>query len=80
MDECVGRELSMLAFGNTLAEIEMSALDEARAFFGDTWLLHIVPSYRIFDIPISGAFAEQYARQITGNNYYARITVVIVEK
>lgn len=75
-----GRELSVLAFGDTMAEIEMAALDEARKFFGDGWRLHIEPSYKVFDVgPPADVFAVKYAERIAGKSYYARLTVLIVE-
>ena len=43
------KELTLLLFGDTSDEIELAALDAARAFFGSTVRLEIVPGYKVHD-------------------------------
>jgi len=42
-----GRILNVTVFGDTADEIELAALDEARAFFGGSRQLEIVPDYKV---------------------------------
>lgn len=42
-----GRTMSVLAYGDNAAELEMYALDEARKFFGTELRLEIVQDYKV---------------------------------
>lgn len=70
-----GREMSVLAFGDNVGEVEMAALDEVRAFFGEDLRLEIVPSYQVWDVRPTNALAAE----ANGKKYYARIVVRVIE-
>jgi hypothetical protein len=65
-----GRILNVVVFGDTADEVELAALDEARAFFGDGRQLEIVPDYKVSGtIPLDG----------TDKKYRAAVNVRTVE-
>jgi hypothetical protein len=47
-----GRTIGVLVYGDTAEEIELAALDEARAFFGSDIQLRVVRDYGV--MPSSG--------------------------
>lgn len=65
-----GRILNVVVFGDTADEIELAALDEARAFFGGSRQLEIVPDYKV-----SGTIPQDG----TDKNYRAAVNVRTVE-
>lgn len=68
------RSVQVTAYGDTMAEIEMSALDQAREFFGEGWRLRVDPGYMAYP-PSSGARREASASR----KYMALLTVCLVE-
>lgn len=62
-------------YGNTPMELELAALDEARAFFGDDVRLAIVPNYAVAR-PQSAPTMERAAE--LGKKYRALVRVRIV--
>jgi hypothetical protein len=41
-----GRNMTVTVSADTMAALEMAALDEARQFYGDGWRLWVMPEYR----------------------------------
>lgn len=70
------RNVSLLVYGNTAAEIELAALDEARAFFGDDLCLEIVRNYQAYRPLFDGNQAECARR---GAQFMATVVVRVVE-
>jgi len=70
-----GREVEVLAFGDTADEIELAALDEARPFFGDAARLTVVHGYRAQAV-LAGYSLE---KQAGGKKYHATVTVRTIE-
>jgi hypothetical protein len=70
-----GRDLSMLVFGDNADEIELAALDEARAFFGDHAHLTVVQGYKSYRVHPDSALSAEAA----GKKYNARVTVRTIE-
>jgi dihydroxyacetone kinase len=62
-------------YGDTPTELELAALDEARAFFGEDVRLAIVPNYAVAR-PQSSPTAERAAE--LGKTYRALVRVRIV--
>jgi len=73
--ESPGRVMYVVAFGDTADEIEMSALDQAREFFGPDRHLAIIPKYGAS--LVHAAHPPNYRE--SGKRYYAHITVRAVE-
>jgi len=69
-DEALGRKISVLAFGDTADEIELYALDQARAFFGKDLRLEVVRSYEVWGISTGSMLAKAGGKQ-----HHAQITV-----
>jgi hypothetical protein len=55
------RSVSVQAAGDTMAEIEMMALDKARAYFGEGWRVQVEPSYRAHPVGPYDPNLETYA-------------------
>ena len=55
-----GRTLNVTVFGDTADEIELAALDKARAFFGDGRQLEIVPDYKVSGTVSSDGTDKKY--------------------
>lgn len=70
-----GRSLRVGAAGDTVAEMEMAALDEARKFFGADVHLMIVADYQAYP-PDSSSIP---ALRDSGKRYCAHMTVRTVE-
>lgn len=62
-------------YGDTPTEMELAALDEARAFFGDDVRLAIVPNYAVAR-PQSSPMVERAAE--LGKKYRALVRVRVV--
>ena len=73
--ESPGRILHVYVCGDTADEIELAALDEARAFFGPDRRLAVIPAYRI------GATASSTLPEVrgSGKRYVAGIDVRTIE-
>jgi len=73
--ESPGRILHVYVCGDTANEIELAALDEARAFFGSDRRLAVIPAYRIH------ATASSTILEIrkSGKRYVAGIDVQTIE-
>lgn len=67
----IGRRISVLAYGDNADEIELSALDQARRFFGDDMRLEVVRDYAVSDAVRVGTLAVQAG----GKAFVASITV-----
>ena len=62
-----GRRIAIMAYGDTVTELEMDALDKARAFFGSDVRLEIWPEYGVIADPINSDrkyFAGIYVREV----------------
>ncbi len=53
----------------------MAALDEARAFFGESWRLAVVPDWKAYTHGPHGALTGE----AQGKRYHAHMTVHIIE-
>jgi hypothetical protein len=60
-----GRSVVVGAYGDSVSDLEFSALDQAREFFGTAVRLEIVPGYE----------ASGLASAPAGERFYARVTV-----
>jgi hypothetical protein len=69
------RSVNVQAFGDTMAEIEMAALDKAREYFGEGWRMRIEPSYRAHTV------GEHDPNRVAaaGKAYQAHVIVSLVE-
>jgi len=70
-----GRVLHVIAVGDNAAEIEMCALDEARAFFGPELRLYVVPGWQAY--ATASGFLHGVAE--SGKRYYASADVRVIE-
>jgi hypothetical protein len=70
------RSVKVTAYGDTMAGIEMAALDQAREFFGDGWRLRVEPDYAACPVPSWGRADIAAA---AGKRYMASVTVCLVE-
>jgi len=68
----VGRDLTMMAYGDSAPEIEMAALDAARKVFGDD--VRLVP-VRKYSVTVAG----QGEANPAGKKYRASITVRVMD-
>jgi hypothetical protein len=68
-----GRTIAVVAFGDTADEIEMAALDEARAFFGDR-RLEVIRDYAVQD-----AISSIDVDRESGKKYRAQVCVRVVD-
>jgi hypothetical protein len=68
-----GRSMDTLAVGDTLEELELSALDKARALFGPDARLEVVRTYEVQTY--SGGFTAYQEVSDSGKKYYCHITV-----
>jgi hypothetical protein len=64
--ESPGRIFHATAYGDTADEMEMYALDKARAFFGSAFRLEIVPDYQV---------CRANPRDGTGKSYVAGMRI-----
>lgn len=69
------RSLLAEAYGDTPEELELAALDEARAFFGDDVRLAVVPNYAVARPQSPATAAKALA---AGKIYRALVRVRIV--
>lgn len=76
-----GRSIRVLAAGDTMQEIELAALDEARTFFGADAHLMIVPDYGAVTIADAvDSFLAKYPKIAdSGKRWYAGVVVRTVE-
>ncbi|MCF6467377.1 hypothetical protein FAF44_02970 [Nonomuraea sp. MG754425] len=70
-----GRSMRPVAVGDTVDELELSALDKARAAFPPNVRLEIVPDYEIYTVPGDGGFSSFPGVLESGKTYYSHITV-----
>ncbi|HLJ99530.1 MAG TPA: hypothetical protein VKU39_06435 [Streptosporangiaceae bacterium] len=70
-----GRKVQVKVYGDTADEIEMSALDQARPFFGDHAQLMVVHDYRASSLGEHSPLRYRAA----GKRYVADVTVRAVE-
>jgi hypothetical protein len=68
-----GRSLTVRAFGDTANEIELYALDEARAFFGDDIKLTVERDY--VTSAISSASRHTLPGEVADKKYLATVLV-----
>lgn len=73
--EAPGRRIQVRATGDNAAELELSALDEARPFFGDGPQLAIIPDYMAYP----AASSSSPAVRDSGKRYQATVLVRTVE-
>ena len=77
-----GRTMIVMVAGDTVTELEMAALDEARKFFGADTRLAIVPDYQVAPASqaagLRGAGYPEIAA--SGKRYYAHVPVRTVER
>jgi len=62
-----GREILVTAYGDTAEEVELAALDDARAAFGAGVQLEIERAYRLFP--------TRDGRETAGRQYHADVLV-----
>jgi hypothetical protein len=72
----LGRQVRTEVFGDTAAELELAALDDARKFFGTDLQLEIAPGYTAF---ARGKDTPDATRNAAGKRYFAAVTVQTVE-
>lgn len=70
-----GRTIKVFVFGDTADEIEISALDEARKFFGANVRLEVVRDYEVLTVLPNGFLAGQ----ANGKAWHASVPVRTVE-
>jgi hypothetical protein len=70
-----GRGIAVRAFGDTANEIEMAAIDEARAVFGEDVRMEIVRNYRINRIDPDSALTKD----ADGKRYVATVLVRAID-
>ena len=74
-----GRDLSLLVFGDNADEIELAALDKARAFFGDHVHLTVVQGYEVHDDGDSELNGKPLYPAAADKKYRARVIVRTIE-
>jgi hypothetical protein len=72
------RSMSVRVFGNSADEIELSALDEARPFFGEAARLEVARDWHAGDVG-SYATLNEYRERATGKKYTASVLVRTIE-
>ncbi|MEV0236905.1 hypothetical protein [Nonomuraea sp. NPDC050786] len=69
-----GRSMRVLAVGDTLDELELSALDKVRAVFGPAARLEVVRNYDVYSYT-PGDFSSFSEVRESGKTLYTHITV-----